>query len=186
MNNKRLVIVGDKLYTIEEFMPGPGTYAYDDGYIRASQVGYLKIDLGQRLVIIRQARDKPNYPKPGDVVIGVVTTVSDDIAFIDIFQIEGVSSRSIDFSGVIHISQISEKYIKTMYEALRLGDIIRAKVLNDRSPFQLTTKGPQHGVILASCSKCGAILKRQSDDSMICPVCGNIEKRKVSIKYLYK
>ena len=36
MNNKRLVIVGDKLYTIEEFMPGPGTYAYDDGYIRAS------------------------------------------------------------------------------------------------------------------------------------------------------
>ncbi len=186
MSSRRLVVVGDKLYTIEEFMPGPGTYAYSDGFIRASQVGHLSIDLGQRLVIVRHVRGRLHYPKPGDIVVGVVTSVSDDIAFIDIFQIEGVTSRSISFSGVIHISQVSEKYIKSMYEALRLGDVVRARVLNDKSPFQLTTKGPQFGVILASCSRCGSTLKRQSNDTMVCPVCGFVEKRKVSIKYLYK
>ncbi len=183
---KKLIIVGDKLFTIEEFMPGSGTYAYEDGVIRASQVGFLKIDFTQRIVSIKQVKGKPVYPRPGDIVIGVVTSVSDDIAFIDIFQVEGRSSRSVDFTGVVHVSQVSEKYVKSMYDALRPGDIVRARVLNDRIPFQLTTKGPQFGAILAYCSKCGGVLKRQSEDSVVCSRCGSIEKRKVSIKYMYR
>ncbi len=183
---KKLVVPGDKLYTIEEFLPGKGTYAYQDGWVRAAQVGEPVVDMLQRTVVVKQVMKKPYYPSPGDIVVGVIETLSEDIAFINIFSIEGKTSNSTNFTGVLHISQASDKFIKTMYEAYRLGDVVRAKVLNDKSPFQLTTKGPQLGVIAALCSKCGELLKRKDDTTLYCPRCGNVESRKVSIKYVLR
>ncbi len=186
MSRKRIVLPGDKLYVVEEFLPGKGTYSYHDGWVRASVIGEPVIDMIQRMVSIRNYSGKPCYPRPGDIVVGVITSLSDDIAFLDIFLIENKISGSTSFTGVLHVSQASEKFIKSMYEAYRLGDIVRARVLNDKSPFQLSTKGVQFGVIAALCSRCGGLLKRKSDDSLECPVCGSIEPRKVSIKYVVR
>ncbi|MEM2253560.1 MAG: exosome complex RNA-binding protein Csl4 [Desulfurococcaceae archaeon] len=181
-----LVSVGDKLATIEEFMAGPGTYQWIDGYIRASILGVLQIDLAQRVISVKNIKGKPAYPKSGDNVLGVVDSLSDDVAFIDIFLVENRNVKSAKFTGVLHVSQVSDKYIKNLYEALGLGDIVRAKVLNSRSPFQLSTKTNQYGVVLAFCNKCGSVMKRRDSETLLCTSCGSIETRKISLKYVMK
>ncbi len=186
MVEKKVVVPGDKLYTIEEFLTGSGTYAYDDGWIRSSLVGVPTIDMVQRVVVVKNVKSRPCYPKPGDIVVGVIESLSEDIAFINIFLIETKFSRSTSFTGILHVSQASDKFIKSMYEAYRLGDVVRAKILNDKNPFQLSTRDPQFGVIAALCSKCGEVLKRKSDETLVCPRCGCVESRKVSIKYVVR
>lgn len=180
------VSTGDKLATIEEFIAGPGTYQWIDGYIRASILGVLQIDLAQRVISVRNFRSKPAYPKPGDNVLGVVDSLSDDVAFIDIFLVESRDVKSAKFTGVLHVSQVSDKYVKSLYEALGLGDIVRARVLSSRSPFQLTTKTNQYGVVMAFCNKCGSIMKRRDSETLLCTSCGSIEARKISLKYVVK
>ncbi len=181
-----LVSVGDRLATIEEFIAGPGTYQWIDGYIRASVLGALQIDLAQRVISVRNFRSKPAYPRPGDNVLGVVDSLSDDIAFIEIFLVENRDVKSAKFTGILHVSQVSDKYVKSLYEALGLGDIVRARVLNNRSPFQLSTKTNQYGVVLAFCNKCGGVMKRRDSETLQCASCGSIEARKISLKYVVK
>lgn len=59
--------------------------------------------------------------KPGMVLKGTVRNVIDFGAFVDI----GVHQ-----DGLVHISQICEKYIKHPLEVLRVGDIVEVKVVN--------------------------------------------------------
>ena len=115
MSKKYIAVPGEKLYVIEEYLPGTGTYSCPDGWIRSSVLGAVYIDNVQKIVYVKHVRNKPNIPKPGDIIIGVVSSVSEDLAFIDIFQIEGVNSRNIDFTGVLHISQASDVFINTLY-----------------------------------------------------------------------
>jgi len=179
------VTPGDYLGVEEEYFPGYGAYIDDYGNIRSQLVGRVLIDIVKRTIEVRQVKGKPIIPKPGDIVLGVVETVSNDLAFIRIYNIENKPSRSTDFTGVLHISQVSNDYVETMYDVLRLGDVVRAKVLNSLQPFQLNTKHPSFGVVVAFCSKCGEILKLK-DDKLVCPACGSVEKRKISTKYYFR
>ena len=176
---------GDKLGVEEEFFTGPGTYIDPNGNIRSQLVGRVLIDIVKRSICVKHVKSKPYVPKPGNIVLGIVETVSNDLAFTNIYAIEDKTSRTTEFSGVLHISQVSTEYIETMYDALRVGDVIRARVLNNIHPYQLTIKDAGLGVIAAFCTKCGAILKRKND-RLYCPVCGNYEKRKISIMYLFR
>ena len=58
---------------------------------------------------------------PGMVLKGTVRNVIDFGAFVDI----GVHQ-----DGLVHISQISDKYIKHPMEAVSVGDIVEVKVLS--------------------------------------------------------
>ena len=62
-----------------------------------------------------------NDLKPGMVLTGTVRNVIDFGAFVDI----GVHQ-----DGIVHISQICNKYIKHPLEALSVGDIVKVKVLD--------------------------------------------------------
>lgn len=180
-----LVFPGDKLGVEEEYFPGQGVYIDSNGYIRSQVVGRVLIDIIKRIINVKNVHGKPFVPKIGDIIEGIASSVSDDLAFIDIYAIEEKPSRSTDFTGVLHISQVSAEYIETMHDAMRLGDVIRARIINSNHPFQLTTKEPSLGVIIAFCTRCGSIMRKQ-DDKLICPVCGNIEKRKVSTSYIFR
>ncbi len=184
-STKKLVSPGDELGVEEEYFTGPGTYIDRKGKIRSQLLGKVLIDIVNRRIIVKHIKGKPRIPRQGDIVIGIVESVSNDLAFIDITSIENTNIKSTDFTGIIHISQASKEYLETMYDALRVGDVIRAKVLNNSNPYQLTIKDPNLGVIAAFCTKCGSLLKKQ-DDRLICPVCGNIEKRKTSILYMFR
>ncbi len=73
--------------------------------------------------------------KPGMELDGTVRNVIDFGAFIDI----GVHE-----DGLVHISQICERYIKHPSEVLKVGDIVKVKVLDvdlKRNRIALTMKG---------------------------------------------
>ena len=75
--------------------------------------------------------------KPGMVLKGTVRNVIDFGAFVDI----GVHQ-----DGLVHISQMSDKYIKHPLEAVSVGDIINVAVMSvdlQKKRIQLTMKGIQ-------------------------------------------
>lgn len=186
-NLRKLVLPSDKLAVIEEYIPGEGTYADDHGYIRAARVGYSIADKNFKVITVVHPQRKPFIPKQGMIVLGVVTSVKEDLVFTDIIADKDGNPFSGKFTGVIHLSQASKTFIKTIEEAFKLSDIVLAKVLTDRiPPYQLTTKPPELGVIAATCSLCGTILVRRDENTLICPQCGNTEKRKIALNYLIK
>lgn len=180
----KLVLPGDELCVAEEFMPSEGTYEHE-GKVMAMIPGMVLYDYITKSVRVVPKVRRALVPRAGHVVKAYIVSVSEDLAFARIFEIEGSRPLSGTFTGVIHISQVSETYIKTLDEAIRLGDVIRAKVLTSWPPYQLTTKYPGMGVILALCSKCGEPLWCQGS-ILVCRSCGNRERRKTSPRYLLR
>jgi len=73
--------------------------------------------------------------KPGMVLTGTVRNVADFGAFVDI----GVHQ-----DGLVHISQLSDKFVKNPLEVVSVGDIVTVKVLDvdpDRKRISLTMRG---------------------------------------------
>ena len=73
--------------------------------------------------------------KPEMVLTGTVRNVTDFGAFVDI---------AVHEDGLVHISQICDRYIKHPSEVLKVGDIVKVKVLEvdlNRKRISLTMKG---------------------------------------------
>jgi exosome complex component CSL4 len=103
-------------------------------------------------------------------------------AAVRIFQ---VGNRIVSgfFSGLLHISDVSPRYVENMYDVCRAGDIIRAKVISDKNRvFHLSTNDRDLGVVYAFCSRCGHVLEFRRM-RMRCPECGNLEHRKTAQDY---
>ena len=60
--------------------------------------------------------------KKGDVVKARVTAIESYGAFASIDE---------EYSGLIHISEITEKYVKDITDFLEIGDVINVKILDD-------------------------------------------------------
>lgn len=69
----------------------------------------------------------------GSIVEGKVTGIANFGAFVELP--EGAV-------GLVHISQISEKYVKDINEVLKVGDVVKVKVLgiNNKGKFDLSIK----------------------------------------------
>ncbi len=68
------------------------------------------------------------------VLTGTVRNVIDFGAFVDI---------GVKHDGLVHISQLSDKYVKNPSEIVSVGDIVKVKVLSidkDRQKVSLTMK----------------------------------------------
>lgn len=73
--------------------------------------------------------------KPGMVMMGVVRNVIDFGVFVDI---------SVHQDGLVHISEISKDFIKHPSEVLKVGDVVKVKVMSidlNKKRIQLTIKG---------------------------------------------
>jgi len=177
----QFVVPGDRLGVIEEFMPGPGTYV-ENGTIYSFATGRALVDLLNKQVSVFSKTRFVSVPRVGSIVTGQVTDMQSKIAIVRIFQI-GRRSLSGFFTGILHVSDVSMRFVETMHEACKPGDFIRARVVSDKNrAFHLSIKEPNLGVIYAFCSRCGGFLlfKRTR---MRCSKCGNIEKRKVAQDY---
>ena len=74
----------------------------------------------------------------GDIVEGTVTGIEDYGIFLSIDK---------DVSGLIHISEISDSYVKNVSNYAKINDIISAKVLSfdqDKKKLKLTIKELNH------------------------------------------
>lgn len=176
----KFVTPGEKLGVIEEFMPGVGTYV-DDGDIYSLVTGHLLVNTPKREISVCSSVRIPPMPKRGDTIVGQAINVQDRNLVLKISQINEEVSPS--FNGIMHVSDVSKNYVKTMFDAFKGGDIIRAMVISTANrEFHLSTLEDNLGVVQAFCSHCGHFLILQNNQ-LKCPHCRRIERRKIAADY---
>jgi len=176
-----LVFPGERLGVIEEFIPDSGTYV-EDGIIYSKIIGRALIDFLNKRVSVYPLVQVAKVPKVGSIVLGLVSNVQAENAGVRIFQIDNKHLSGI-FTGILHISDVHLRYVESMFDVCKPGDVIRARVISEKNRvYHLFTKEKDLGVVYAFCSQCGYMLesKRQV---MRCPSCGKIEKRKTALDY---
>jgi exosome complex component CSL4 len=121
-------------------------------------------------------------PITGSTVVGQVSNAQSETAGVRIFEIDS-DEVSGAFAGILHVSDVQLRYVDSMFDICKAGDIIRAKVISEKNrTYHLSTKDRNLGVIYAFCSSCGTLLEPRRQ-GMHCPKCGRLERRKTASDY---
>ncbi|HEX9340313.1 MAG TPA: exosome complex RNA-binding protein Csl4 [Thermoplasmata archaeon] len=177
----KMVLPGDEIAVAEEFEPGDGTYERN-GLVFAATPGVLELDPASHVARVR-AFNPPAELRVGDIVYGVVDDIRGMMATATITAIHGRTRQiSGESEGTVHISNVSEEYTEDIRDMYRLGDIIRAKVIQVKPSLQLTTAEPSLGVVKALCSVCRGPLEVRGRD-LYCPRDERTERRKLAADY---
>ena len=177
----QVVLPGERLGVIEEFIPDSGTYV-KDGIIYSKVVGRALMDLLNKRVSVYPIISGATVPKVSTTVLGQVGNAQSDNVLVRIFKI-GPKKLSGAFTGILHISDVEERYVDSMNDVCKPGDIIRAKVISEKNQiYHLSTVDKNLGAVYAFCSRCGNLLEQKRHE-MHCPKCGHIEKRKTAVDY---
>jgi len=177
----QFVVPGDRLGVIEEFMAGLGTYV-EAGVIHSKITGHTLLDKLNRKVSVYPLTREVSVPKVGSVVEGQVSEVQSKSATLRISKI-GRKLLSGNFTGILHISDVSPDYVEIMYDVCKPSDVLRAKVISTMNrTHHLSTSEKNLGVVYAFCSQCGHLLTL-TKQGLRCPKCGRIEKRKIASDY---
>ena len=116
----KIVMPGDKLGIVEQYLPGDGTYD-DDGDIKSSVLGNVKIN--QKMKVISVVSDaKPALLKVGDVIYGQITDLKSQRANVKIECIkDNARPLALPYMGAIHISQAKKDYLIWYYTEVEYG-----------------------------------------------------------------
>lgn len=179
---EKIVMPGDQLSTSEELLPGEGTFE-EDGIIRAARVGTYFVDSKYRRAKVKPLTSTPVILKKGDIVIAQVMNTRASMIVANVIHVLG-KNRSVsgDTDGTIHVKEISTGYVKDATTEYKVGDYIRAKVIQVKPSIQLATKDRDLGAIKALCIKCRHSLIRKGN-MLECENCGNQEKRRIAMDY---
>ncbi len=180
MEQKKLVVPGEKLGVIEEVYPGNLTYT-SNGLIRALRLGkpiYRKED--REITVIPTKNNL--LPVPGDEVIGQIEAVQSHSISMSIDYINGKRSQK-RLSAVILIPREQGQRGRQRKTHCKVGDIVRTGVISTTNALiQMTIQGSKYGVIHAACSICGGRAVMVAS-KINCPACGNIEERTLAEDY---
>ena len=129
---------------------------------------------------------KPPVPlsklRKGELVLANVIEVQRNLCFVDIIRSEN-RELARPYGGVIHIGEISSRYIDRLSDAFVPGDLIRARVIaGNTTPIFLSTASQDLGVLMAYCVKCGGKLQLEKG-RLVCPLCRHSERRKIAKDY---
>ena len=118
------VMPGDAIGIIEQYLPGEGTYN-DEGDIKASVLGNVKITPEIKTIEVEPVSGSPGLLKVDDVVYGQITDIRNQRVNVKLDSIKG-STRplALPYMAAIHISKAKEGYLKQLTDAFRIGDII--------------------------------------------------------------
>ena len=91
--------------------------------------------------------------------------------------------KTVTAQGIIQVSEIKPAYVRSLRDEIRVGDIIKGKVI-EITPFNviITFKQRGLGVIKAFCSKCRHDLSLKGQ-ILECGNCGNKENRTLGFPY---
>ena len=183
---REIVSPGDLLGLAKEYKAGNGTYIYD-GEIRAKVMGLKVVDEENKRIEVVPFKEIKQV-KLFQTVLGEVVSVSNTIANIKIYGVlnGGVYTPLISpISGTLHISQLGRR-VNRISDYMKIGDVIRAKVILDRTiPVSLTVSSRDLGIVAAYCGSCGGVMRilDRKKQLMICTKCGKKENRKLSNLY---
>lgn len=176
------VLPGDALAFAEEFLPGSGTF--DDGtYLRAARFGKFEVDSKDMRAAVVPATSIPSVVKVGDFIFGKITMLKPSMAGVEVLHVEG-DTRGVagDTNGTLHVSKISNRYVQDVSREYRLGDIIRAGVVETKPSIQLSTDHERCGAILCLCLRDRFPLKKVGK-GLECPVCLKKDARNTAPDY---
>jgi exosome complex component CSL4 len=185
IKDKSIVLTGQYLGVVEEFLPDKKSTFVRDGQIFATKSGLLNIDEKKRKIKIKTHQEKDRkIVQIGDIVVGTIVFLRQYSVGLNFYIINDKIHFNSDYFGNIHVSQVSDKFVEKIQDAFQITDIIRAKVLEqETNEYKLTTVGKELGVIYADCVICGESLDRIGYNKLRCPRCGNVEIRKLANDY---
>ncbi|OYT41976.1 MAG: hypothetical protein B6U86_01420 [Candidatus Altiarchaeales archaeon ex4484_43] len=178
---KETTLIGDYLGTIEEFVPGEGTYS-DDGKIYAANIGKAVLDKENHTA--RVDGKIPSKLKVGQVIFGDVLNIRRNIVTIIARKIQGVKGE-IDVRTGLYISNISKGYVERPDDMFGIGDLVKGKIIRiEQGMIDLSTEG-EFGVVKAFCKRCRhpLVKSKKFDSRLVCPSCGHREQRKLAKDY---
>jgi len=178
----KIVMPGDQLSTSEELMPGDGTFE-EDGIIRSSRIGTYIVNEHHRSAEVKPLTSTPVLLKKGDIVIVQITLAKSTMIIGDVIHVIG-KSRSVsgDTNATIHVKEIANGYVKDANSEYRVGDYVRARVIQVKPSLQLATKDRDLGAIRSLCTKCRHPLLKKGN-VLECSKCGNKENRRIAFDY---
>jgi exosome complex component CSL4 len=178
----QVVLPGDEVAVAEEFEAGEGTYE-EHGHIFAAQPGRLTLDTEHRVARVNPF-NPPGSIHEGDVIYGVVHEVRGSMTEARVLAIHGRERQVAgELTASLHVSKIANAYIEDIRDAMRLGDIIRARAVQTVPSLQVTTAEANLGVVLALCSNCRGPMDRAGADRVRCPRCERTDRRKLAADY---
>lgn len=185
LKNKDIVLTGQYLGVVEEFLPDKQTTFIKEGQIYASKSGLINIDEKKRKIEIKTHQEKDRkVVKKGDIVIGTILFLRQYSVGVNFYTVNSKIHFNSYYFGNIHVSQVSDRYIDKIYDAFQITDILRARVIEQNyNEYRLSTVGKSLGVIYADCVICGTPLKKIGYNKLRCQRCGNVETRKIANDY---
>jgi exosome complex component CSL4 len=185
LNNNEIVLTGQYLGVVEEFLPDKQSTFVKDGQIYATRTGLLNIDHEKRIIKIKTDQEENRkIVEIGDLVIGTILFLRQYSVGLNFYTINQKIHFNSSYFGNIHVSQISDRYVEKIQEAFQITDIIRARVIKQNyNEFDLSTSNKNLGVIYADCVICGTPLVQIGYNKLRCERCGNQETRKIASDY---
>jgi exosome complex component CSL4 len=182
--DKKFVVPGDFIGTEEEYLAGEGTFSEGES-IRASIIGQAA-ESDRKLSVMHGK--KLRAFGIGAVIIGRVENIVEPIALVSM-QMDGSMEEKGERFGenpdyaVLHASMIRKGYVKNVRDEYKIGDIIRAKIVDIRNgEMRLSTDSDELGAIKAFCGKCRHPLKIESG-LLKCEGCEAKDNRKIAKDY---
>jgi exosome complex component CSL4 len=172
---------GEDIAASEEFSVGEGTHE-KDGRIFSSVAGFVALDAREMVARVVPI-NPPGSIAVGDFVLGEVTEVRGTMVNVGQLTADGDGRKAVGGdSGTLHISKVADGRTEDLRELFRIGDIVRAKVVQVKPSLQLATAGPDLGVVKAYCTRCRAALEPDAGN-LKCGACERVERRKMARGY---
>jgi len=182
MEKEKFVVPGDFIGTEEECLPGSGTHM--DGENVYSALAGKVLD-EQRTLSVSQKRVL-GHLGIGTVIIGSIENIVEPIALVRVrVGSDGKDSRYGDNPdyAVLHASMIKKGYVKNVRDEYKIGDLIRAKIVDLRNgEMRLSTDSDELGAVKAFCGKCRHAMKI-APGGLECEACEAKDNRKVANDY---
>jgi len=182
MNIEEVMVPGEKLGSIEEGEAGEGTYE-ENGNVRAQIVGKGGLHVKDRVFRITPLKGEIPTPRMNEDIVARVVSVQNTLATLEIIRAgDRVLGRT--STGLLYHKRLGRALVRNLRSYVKPGDIIRGRIVYNRSPIQISMMGSKYGVILANCSKCGGKLERTNKPNfLVCQNCGWRETRLIAPDY---
>lgn len=148
-NEQKIVVPGQEIGTEEEFAAGEGTYA-DNSLIYAATAGVL-VSANRTLSVL--AKSAPKNPYTGMKLICKIENIVEPIAIVSPYELQGDKMHRLASNGanmILRASNIKKGYVKNVRDEYKIGDIIRAKIVEIKNgEYQISTDDEDCGCIKA-------------------------------------
>ncbi len=180
--DNKLVLPGDKIAVIEEFVPDETCYEKDGG-IYSRVIGRILTDRRKHKISV--IPEKPHRSvENGAIGVGRVEFIKKQIANVNIFHLNQ-EEVTVPINAVLHISEVSRRFVRNMYEVARPGDWVRFRIIRANKPVYISLIGEGLGVVISYCIQCGHELNYIKRNLLECPYCDLVQAR-ITSKYFGK